>query len=174
MDKSGREEDPYLGKSDIFQLLGKANVASRNRELWGHDFDKLMYLPNKEILGAGGVASDNVNVSQFGNMRVMVHELGHNFSSRHTHNCDWPEGLLDYCYPAEGRFYDQTLEKRLGTIMSYSQSHALTFHPYVQAVIRKHTERILQDLKKSPPVPFVTDECMNSDNQPFTLFEPCV
>ncbi len=54
---------------------------------------------------------------------VVAHELGHNFNSPHTQNCNWifpggRRGSIDSCYAAEGNCFTQT-RARAGTIMSY-------------------------------------------------------
>jgi len=56
-------------------------------------------------------------------LSTIAHELGHNFSSPHTHNCNWQLspgvfGQIDSCWTAEGNC--QPIRKgRTGTIMSY-------------------------------------------------------
>lgn len=54
---------------------------------------------------------------------TIAHELGHNFSSPHTHNCNWEIspgvfGQIDSCWNAEGDC-QPTIRGRVGTIMSY-------------------------------------------------------
>ena len=89
-------------------------------------------------------------------VNVMAHELGHNFSSRHTHSCWWqsngyaPAGaLLDSCYTAEGSCYTGSIggvPADLGTIMSYCHllggqgSIRLDFHPACRSVMRYAAE----------------------------------
>ncbi len=78
--------------------------------------------------------------------RVVAHEIGHNFSSPHTHDCSWPvqggPGAIDHCAPAEGGSCFSTVEQSVGTIMSYCSQSNLEFHPLVQA-------RIAERLKSS-------------------------
>lgn len=55
---------------------------------------------------------------------VIAHELGHNFSSRHTQSCTWELspgvfGPIDTCINVEGQCYNGPLIPRTGTIMSY-------------------------------------------------------
>lgn len=54
---------------------------------------------------------------------TIAHELGHNFSSPHTHNCNWEVapgvlGQIDSCWNAEGGCQEDVIG-RVGTIMSY-------------------------------------------------------
>lgn len=56
-------------------------------------------------------------------LSTIAHELGHNFSSPHTHNCGWEVepgvfGQIDSCWNAEGNC-QPTIKGRVGTIMSY-------------------------------------------------------
>lgn len=58
-------------------------------------------------------------------VEVVTHELGHNFSSRHTHWCGWPGGAIDNCGPTAG-FPNESgpcangpTPTNGGTIMSY-------------------------------------------------------
>src|SRR5690606_13904284 len=69
---------------------------------------------------------------------VTSHELGHNFSSPHTHSCDWAPAI-DSCYTAEGRCFS-TPVPRSGSIMSYCHltqyGKYTAFHPRVRTQIR--------------------------------------
>lgn len=73
--------------------------------------------------------------------RVVAHEIGHNFSSPHTHDCSWPvqggPGAIDHCAPAEGGSCFSTVEQSVGTIMSYCSQSNLEFHPLVRDRIRE-------------------------------------
>jgi hypothetical protein len=89
-------------------------------------------------------------------VNVMAHELGHNFSSNHTHSCWWqshgyaPAGaLLDSCYTPEGTCasgWVAHVPPDLGTIMSYCHllggegSIRLDFHPACRTVMRNAAE----------------------------------
>lgn len=60
-------------------------------------------------------------------VNVVAHELGHNFSSNHTHWCGWPGGAIDNCGPMAGYPFETppscnsapTPPANGGTIMSY-------------------------------------------------------
>lgn len=96
--------------------------------------------------GLGGVAYLNVlcsNSSNYGysninanfnsyptyswTVNVVAHELGHNFSSNHTHWCGWAGGAIDNCGPTAGYPFETpptcttapTPPAGGGTIMSY-------------------------------------------------------
>lgn len=149
--------DPYRGVSDIFKLI---NILQNNWSKSPFDklpVDKVMYLPTKAFTGAGGVASDRINVSPWGNIRTIAHELGHNLNSPHTQSCEWPGGPLDKCYFPEGDCYQNSLESIRGTIMSYC-SGLLTFHPMCRVVMQNYAQNELQKISKSPAAPVVPDQ----------------
>lgn len=61
---------------------------------------------------------------------VLCHEIGHNFSMRHTHDCSWGGqygGAIDKCAPAEGGSCFTGTQQQLGTIMSYCSQSDLRF-----------------------------------------------
>ena len=59
---------------------------------------------------------------------LVAHELGHNFSSPHTH-CYVPE--IDQCANESG-CYEGPIVESVGTIMSYCNSADPFFHPRVE------------------------------------------
>lgn len=70
---------------------------------------------------------------------VLAHEFGHNFGSRHTHNCDQWITAIDSCVAAEGSCYGGAKPIR-GTIMSYCNQTDFTFGPRVQAFLQAQVE----------------------------------
>ena len=119
--------------------------------------DKRMYLYTKQLNGPGGVAylGGLFNVSALGIPQLMMHEIGHNFGSPHTHNCMWPGGPIDFCAGIEGACYDGalgSLSKVEGTIMSYCVA-AQTFHPLCQALMKNYAENALQKIDAPPAAP---------------------
>jgi hypothetical protein len=60
--------------------------------------------------------------------KLTAHELGHNFSSPHTH-CFVPE--IDHCANQDG-CYQGEIEQTIGTIMSYCNQRLAVFHQRVR------------------------------------------
>jgi hypothetical protein len=128
--------DPYTYTSsfaalDDFQAAG--NAAN-----WP---GQLAHLLSTRPLNLGGVAYLNAICTDFRygfsnidfffadlptyswTLSTIAHELGHNFSSNHTHNCGWEVSpgvfqQIDSCWNAEGGC-QPTIKGRVGTIMSY-------------------------------------------------------
>src|SRR6218665_2605204 len=67
--------DPYKGKNDIFVLVSTLYNKWSALPYRSLPVDKVMYLPTKSFSGAGGVAVGNVNVSPWGNIKTIAHEL---------------------------------------------------------------------------------------------------
>jgi len=55
---------------------------------------------------------------------ISTHELGHLFSSWHTHSCNWPGGPIDNCVPREGTCTAGPAPTNGGTFMSYCDQTA--------------------------------------------------
>ncbi|RPG57662.1 MAG: hypothetical protein CBD51_006930 [Flavobacteriales bacterium TMED191] len=84
------------------------------------------------------------------NLSYLGHEIGHNFGSSHTHNCNWnadvslnfPGGAIDGCADVEGNCNsplnppNEVWQQSVGTIMSYCDFNigiSLEFHPIVES-----------------------------------------
>lgn len=143
--------DPYSYNSS-FTALGDFRDAG-NAANWP---GQLAHLLSTRPLNLGGVAWLDAICSSFRygfsnidflfqplpvyswTISTIAHELGHNFSSNHTHNCNWqfPNGdihQIDSCWNAEGDC-QPVIRGRIGTIMSYchltgSVNLALGFGP---------------------------------------------
>lgn len=130
------EPDPYNYSSSFTALddFGSAGNAAN----WP---GQLAHLLSTRNLNLGGVAYLNAICTSFRygfsnidfsfpplftyswTLSTIAHELGHNFSSPHTHNCNWEvqPGVfqqIDSCWNAEGGC-QPVVRGRVGTIMSY-------------------------------------------------------
>ncbi len=84
---------------------------------------------------------------------TIVHELGHNFGSRHTHSCTWPGGAIDNCASVEnGSCPAGPAPVNGGTIMSYCHLDENTginlangFGPLPGALIRNRARNCMGD-----------------------------
>jgi hypothetical protein len=140
--------DPYTNTSDINAMLTiLRNAYTSNAVLSKIPSDVVMYLPSKNFLGAGGLASGKYNVSPWNGISTIAHEIGHNFGSPHTQSCNWAGGPLDFCYSAESTCYTGVLEQTNGTLMSYCNRRFNTFHPTCIALMSQNTTTRYQRIK---------------------------
>lgn len=128
--------DPYSYSSSFTAL--DDFMAAGNAANWP---GQLAHLLSTRNLNLGGVAYLNAICTNFRygfsnidftfnplplyswTISTIAHELGHNFSSPHTHNCNWEVspgvfGQIDSCWNAEGGC-QPIIRGRVGTIMSY-------------------------------------------------------
>jgi hypothetical protein len=129
-------EDPY-NFSSTGEALNKFRV---DRPSYNGD---LAHLISRGAPTGGGVAWLNALCSNSGyaysfvnasyqsvptyswTVKVIAHEIGHNFGSPHTHSCTWPGGAIDGCGPtanpdwSEGTCAIGPIPADGGTIMSY-------------------------------------------------------
>ena len=128
--------DPYTYNSSFTAL--DDFMAAGNAANWP---GQLAHLLSTRPLNLGGVAYLDAICSNFRygfsnidfnfvdlpayswTLSTIAHELGHNFSSNHTHNCGWEVspgvfGQIDSCWNAEGNC-QPTVRGREGTVMSY-------------------------------------------------------
>jgi hypothetical protein len=78
-------------------------------------------------------------------VKILAHELGHNFGSPHTHSCLWPGGAIDSCAQAEEGNCFTNSRPRIGTIMSYCDSRGgsveMRLHPLCSRLMRGMAEK---------------------------------
>jgi hypothetical protein len=146
--------DPYLGGTNTSALLGElraewnANQSGIQRTVahlfstrpsGGAGIAYLDVLCNNDVWPGSsydyGVSTLSANGGSW-EKRLVAHELGHNFSSPHTH-CYVPE--IDQCATASG-CYSGPVNPSVGTIMSYCNSSTPVFHPRVESRIRPAAE----------------------------------
>lgn len=129
-------------------------------------------------MGAAGIAfmggksssTGFVNYTEVA-LKTLAHELGHNFGSPHTQNCEWPNGPIDFCAEIEGDCSDfGTKETRIGTIMSYCNNTISTFHPFCVNIMRSVAEKNLPSVKSIPNTPSITQQNLNLNNVTFTPY----
>ena len=143
--------DPYTGSTSSqvlaeFRNYWNANMASVPRDI-AHlvtkiNFGGIAYLNvlcnSSYGYGVSGIHAtySYPNPSYTWDVDVVSHEIGHNFSSPHTH-CYVPE--IDKCYASEAGCYAGVVVPQTGTIMSYCHlvaNKVLNFHSRVQTVMR--------------------------------------
>jgi len=172
-------DDPYYGTQNLSEKLNKmpsiwrnksidraltvlfANLASQpaNETVAGISYGGTPYygsLCNKDwgycVLGIRGNAT-YPTLNYTWDVNVATHEMGHNFSLPHTHNCYWQPNMIDTCVTGETYGVGDACIKtgnpipRPGTIMSYchltnsTHSVQLIFHPRQWPLARSAAER---------------------------------
>ncbi|MBK8550778.1 MAG: T9SS type A sorting domain-containing protein [Ignavibacteria bacterium] len=171
--------DPYTGTSSSALLTQFRNEWNANQQSVQRT---LAHFITRRGGGLGGIAYIDVLCSgNFGyglsgtdgpilplptyswDVMVVSHEIGHNFGSPHTMNCNWPGGPIDSCYAVEGGCYTGPVIPTLGTIMSYCHltsggiSLVKGFGPMPKALIRGNAEN---------------NACMTISNRPLFLGYP--
>lgn len=183
----GEGEDPYTNNGNVPGLLQQLRNYWRQNN---HNIPRaLTHLLTTSTTGqVGGIAyrdclcnnGCNYSVSSIHgtytfptpeyvwDVLVVAHEMGHNFGSRHTHDCWW-NPPLDTCVTKDGSFpvpdacYASPIKPRPseGSIMSYchlinSNGVRLWFSPPVATVIRHGAEEQLgNDCVSFPDEPIV-------------------
>jgi len=146
--------DPYAGGTNTSALLSELR-SEWNANQTGIDRTVAHLFSTRSSGGAGiayvdvlcnhsgwpgnsydyGVSTLSANGGSW-EKRLVAHELGHNFSSPHTH-CYVPE--IDRCANQSG-CYSGTVNQTVGTIMSYCSTATAVFHPRVEGRIRPAAE----------------------------------
>ncbi|WP_056282476.1 zinc-dependent metalloprotease [Dyadobacter sp. Leaf189] len=163
------EPDPFRGINDSGVWLTRINQMPL-----AVGFDKHIYLYTKPNNGFGGIAylSGVESVSPLYSPQVLAHELGHNFSSPHTHSCNWPGGPIDYCSAPEYGCYDKSLEMlQVSSIMSYCNSRENTFHPLSREIMMLHAAGHFTSIG-SAPEQVSLQPAYNAGQQDFFTFDP--
>ncbi|MGQ9819547.1 MAG: M12 family metallo-peptidase [Candidatus Kapaibacteriales bacterium] len=189
-------EDPYTGTQDLSEKLqrmpnlwrGKsvdraltvlfANLANQpaNSYVAGISYGGTPFvgsLCNKDwgycVLGIRGNAK-YPTLNYTWDVNVATHEIGHNFSLPHTHNCYWLPNMIDTCVTGKTAGVGDACLKnadpipRPGTIMSYchltnsTRSVQLIFHPREIPLARRAAQ---------------SSSCVKPVNQPYvSLLNP--
>ncbi|MCE6992939.1 zinc-dependent metalloprotease [Dyadobacter sp. CY323] len=152
--------DPYAGQSDIYALLNI--LANSAADL---NFDKKLYLYTKPLTGEfAGLAflGGSYNVSTLENVKIIMHEIAHNFGAMHSNSCEWPGGPIDFCGGVEGGdCYDKSFEiSTTKSLLSSCGGNVVEtpLHPMIQAVIKAHAEANFAKMESSPmPVSLAGD-----------------
>lgn len=123
-----------LGNSfqgDLGHLLSAKNYGGRAIYYYrnsspqsAYDVASVFFQPSNRngAYGVSGVYVDNSSIAD--NIKIVAHELGHNFGLPHTHSCLWSGGPIDNCAPAEeGSCPPGPDPGNGGTIMSYCYSN---------------------------------------------------
>lgn len=172
-------DDPYYGTKNLSEKLQKmpsiwrnktidraltvlfANLANQpsNETVAGISYGGTPYygsLCSKDwgycVLGIRGNAT-YPTFNYTWDVNVATHEIGHNFSLPHTHNCYWQPNMIDTCVTGETYGVGDACIKtgspipRPGTIMSYchltnsTRSVQFIFHPREFPLARSAAER---------------------------------
>jgi hypothetical protein len=143
------EPDPYKGVPNIFIAMDK--LKERDKFLKGIGYDKIIYLFTKVSISGGlGNLPGPASVSPLNSQETIMHELGHNFGSPHTHSCAWPGGPIDYCSTFDSTCYVGSIEDTKGTVMSYCGIRQSSFHPLCRSVMIEHAENNFEKIVSSP------------------------
>lgn len=158
----------YVRNDILFKFLNTLDQKEYNADLahllYGAEFGGVAFL---NVLGGpynaalSGVSGNEQHLDR--DIKLVAHELGHNFGSFHTHSCAWPGGPIDGCAAPEG---DCTGTGEIpadgGTIMSYCPviNLAKGFGPLPGAVIRKNMANFAGS--KVIPVNLETQEASRS------------
>lgn len=102
-------------------------------------------------------------------VKVVAHEIGHNFGSPHTHSCLWPGGAIDSCASSEEGSCFQTVRGTNGTIMSYCHRVAngsvqMRFHPLTSKLMRANAEKAVCIGNESLPTIYSLSGVLRNDN----------
>lgn len=152
-------QDPYVGPyADVL------NLFTQTRPVVNGQFGHLMKLPGEvtgPILGVAWLGTGLLACSSFiqrayshlltetinpfptytSTVKVVAHELGHNFGSPHTHSCFWPNGAFEVCSPLEPIGCTTTIQPfpaAGGSIMSYCAANFVNgFGQYPGNLLRK-------------------------------------
>lgn len=114
-------------QGDLGHLLSAKNYGGRaiyyyrnSNPQSAYDVASVFFQPSNRAgaYGVSGVYVNNGSISD--NVKIVAHELGHNFGLPHTHSCLWSGGPIDNCAPAEeGSCPPGPNPANGGTIMSY-------------------------------------------------------
>ncbi len=176
------QPDPYANLNSAQQLQTLQQLKGGNTPA---DLVHLLSGLDLNQTSAGGIAYLNAICSTFNvglsivsnnlaplpiytwNSSVVAHELGHNFGSLHTHNCNWPTAIgasttapIDTCVAVEGQCYQGPPIPKIGTIMSYC--HLLASIDLTQG-FGPLPGFVLRDTYANAP-------CLTGDRAPFYSF----
>lgn len=143
------ENDPYTLRG--FSVAGEFQ-SYWNENMTGVERDMAVLITADKL--AGGIATidfmcntSTAYAATGETINVIAHELGHLFGSNHTHDAIWAAGTggelgqIDTCGGLKGS--GSAIVPTEGTIMSYCEYSALTFHPLVRSIIKARSEQAL-------------------------------